>query len=56
MGGTPGLLKRLRDAALDAELDLVNLRVNNPELDYHERLELIKRKQVLLEMKTRPLT
>jgi DNA primase len=50
-----GLLQLMRDDALDAELAQVNLRVNNPELSYEERLELSKRKRILGELKKQPL-
>ena len=55
MGGEGGILERLRDEALDAELMSVKQRLNDPELPDAERLELLKRRRLLPEMKKQPL-
>jgi DNA primase len=55
LGSKVGLLERLRDGALDAELALVKQRLNDPELPDDERLDLLKRRQLLPEMKKQPL-
>ena len=55
LGGNPGLLERLRNEALDAELLAVKQRLNIPDLVDEERLELLKRRQILPEMKKQPV-
>jgi DNA primase len=56
MGDRRGVLQHLRDEALDAELISLKQRVNNPDLSDEERLELLKRRQMLPEIKKQPLT
>ena len=55
LGRQMGILERLRDEALDAEMISVKQRLNNPELSDEQRSELHKRKQMLPEMKKQPL-
>ena len=54
-GDKRGLLERLRDEFLEAELNVLRQRTNNPQTGEDERLELFKQQQQLRRMLEEPL-
>jgi DNA primase len=51
-----GILERLRDESIDAELNALKQRANHPDTGDEERLALLKQQQELRDLKKRPLT